>query len=99
MINMMIQEHLLPKWLLTVSTVVGSAVLGINIGLGLRFSGLVDPARIMLQVKQKEVGINNVSEQRIQKDIQCVGGTLIYYMECVQWQTPKEERWGEMKGH
>ena len=71
----------------SVSTVVGSAVLGIHIGLGLRFSGLVDPVRIMLRVKQQEVGINNVCMQRIQEDIRCVGGTLIYYMECMQWQT------------
>ena len=71
----------------SVSTVVGSAVLGIHIGLGLRFTGLVDPVRIMLRVKQQEVGINNVCVQRIQEDIRCVGGTLIYYMECMQWQT------------
>ena len=37
----------------SVTTVVGSAVLGIHIGLGLRFSGLVDPVRIMLRVKQQ----------------------------------------------
>ena len=48
-----------------VTTVVGSAVLGIHIGLGLRFSGLVDPVKIMLRVKQKEVGINNVCKQRV----------------------------------
>ena len=57
----------------SVSTVVGSAVLGIHIGLGLRFSGLVDPVRIMLQVKQQEVSIGNVCEQRIQEDMQCIG--------------------------
>ena len=57
----------------SVSTVVGSAVIGIHIGLGLRFSGLVDPVRIMLQVKQQEVGIGNVCEQRIQEDMQCIG--------------------------
>ena len=53
----------------SVTTVVGSAVLGIHIGLGLSFSGLVDPVRITLQVKQQEVGINNVCEQRIQEHI------------------------------
>ena len=53
----------------SVTTVVGSAVLGIHIGLGLSFSGLVDPVKIMLRVKQQEVGINSVCEQRIQKHI------------------------------
>ena len=60
----------------SVSTVVGSAVIGIHIGVGLRFSGLVYPVKIMLQVKQQEVGINNVCMQRIQEDIRCVGGII-----------------------
>ena len=63
-----------------VTTVVGSAVLGIHIGLGLRFSGLVDPVKIMLRVQQQVC-------------------TSLYYMECVRWQTPKEEWRGEMKGN
>ena len=48
----------------SVTTVVGSPVLGILVGRGLTFSGLVDPVRIMLQVKQQEVGSNNVASFR-----------------------------------
>jgi len=41
----------------SVRTVAGSPVLGILVGLGLTFSGLVDPVRITLQLQQKEVGM------------------------------------------
>ena len=41
----------------SVRTVIGSPVLGILVGLGLTFSGLVDPVRITLQLQQKEVGM------------------------------------------
>ena len=41
----------------SVTTVVGSQVLAVAVGPGLNFNGLVDPVRILLQLKDLEVRV------------------------------------------
>ena len=47
----------------SITTVVGSPVLGVTVGLGLNFSNLTEPVSILLRLNELEVGDWNVCEK------------------------------------
>ena len=47
----------------SITTVVGSSVLGVTVGLGQNFSNLTEPVRILLRLHELEVGCTEMCEK------------------------------------